>query len=486
MLMSSQMPFYGRKREHIVEQIMAGRYEYKGRRWKKISKQGKAFVDDLLVVDPDDRADTDEAMRASWLNRRYGATVRSPHMEELDNAKTSIKRFANYSKLRKVALMVVAHKSTSAEIGILRKVFQEYDKHGCGQLTYVEFKAALNEAGYTDEEYRQIFDAVDLDGTGHIRYTEFLAATIEAQGAISEERLAEAFDRLDSDDSGYISADNLREILGEDFPKDEIEMIIKEASKNGQISYSDFLALWEEQEEKKRDEIVQEITVLNQNRETMAPESDLSVLSNVSSDHSDVGASGGGDFLARSNFIEGKNLSERRIAELADFELKPERQAGSGRHVMFADAPVTIPSDILMADTSLNGNEPQDELVGTVVTPDVEIKDATPQLEAEKPIIEASKPQDEPAETVVIPDVEIKDATPAFEAFLEKTGVSSESATSKLREEDPVEAAVVASDGKVKDATPRLEMADDSENAAIVPETASKPQQVKHVATADI
>jgi len=178
MLMSSQMPFYGRKREHIVEQIMAGRYEYKGRRWKKISKQGKAFVDDLLVVDPDERADTDLALSASWLNRRYGATVRNPHMEEMDNAKSSIKRFSNYSKLRKVALMVVAHKSTSSEIGILRKVFQQYDAKGCGQLNYEEFKLALNEAGYTDEEYRHIFDAVDLDGTGLIRYTGALSLAL--------------------------------------------------------------------------------------------------------------------------------------------------------------------------------------------------------------------------------------------------------------------------------------------------------------------
>jgi hypothetical protein len=34
-------------------------------------------------------------------------------------------------------------------------------------------------------------------------YTEFLAATIEACGQIEEDRLAEAFDRLDSDDTGY-------------------------------------------------------------------------------------------------------------------------------------------------------------------------------------------------------------------------------------------------------------------------------------------
>lgn len=33
-------------------------------------------------------------------------------------------------------------------------------------------------------------------------YTEFLAATLEAHGYIEEERIAAAFDRLDSDDSG--------------------------------------------------------------------------------------------------------------------------------------------------------------------------------------------------------------------------------------------------------------------------------------------
>ena len=51
----------------------------------------------------------------------------------------------------------------------------------------------------------RIFEGVDLDGSGKIRYTEFLAATIEVHGAIDEERLAEAFDRIDCDDSGYIS-----------------------------------------------------------------------------------------------------------------------------------------------------------------------------------------------------------------------------------------------------------------------------------------
>jgi hypothetical protein len=42
-----------------------------------------------------------------------------PHEDEIDNAKNRMLKFAAYSKLQKVALMVVAHKSTTTEIGIL-------------------------------------------------------------------------------------------------------------------------------------------------------------------------------------------------------------------------------------------------------------------------------------------------------------------------------------------------------------------------------
>jgi calcium-dependent protein kinase len=160
MLLSSQMPFYGRKRSHIVEQIMKGKVVFKGRRWKRLSSQSKAFIQELLVIDPEERATAAEALSASWLNRRFGATVRNPYEEEIDSAQKSIIRFAGYNKLKKVALMVIAHRSSSEEIGILRKVFQKYDTARDGQLSYDEFRAALEDVGYDEEEYRKIFDAV--------------------------------------------------------------------------------------------------------------------------------------------------------------------------------------------------------------------------------------------------------------------------------------------------------------------------------------
>jgi hypothetical protein len=63
-------------------------------------------------------------------------------------------------------------------------------------------------------------------------YTEFLAATLEAHGHIEEERIADAFDRLDCDGSGYVSKEDLKEFLGNSATAKEIDDIIKEGDKD--------------------------------------------------------------------------------------------------------------------------------------------------------------------------------------------------------------------------------------------------------------
>eukprot|EP00977_Amphora_coffeiformis_P011476 scaffold2767_cov177-Amphora_coffeaeformis.AAC.50 len=138
----------------------------------------------------------------------------------------SMVNYTNYNKLKKVALMVIAHTSTSEEIGILRKVFEKYGAKKDGQLSHDEFQVAMADCGFSPEHSQEIFYAVDLDGSGKIRHAEFLAATIEANGAICEERLAEAFHRVDADDSGFASKENPQDTLGADFPQSEIDSIV--------------------------------------------------------------------------------------------------------------------------------------------------------------------------------------------------------------------------------------------------------------------
>lgn len=70
-----------------------------------------------------------------------------------------------------------------------------------------------------------------------------MAATIEAHGHIGEDRIAEAFDRIDSDDSGYISRQNLQDFLGDQCTKEQVDEIMESAdsNKDGRISYDEFL-----------------------------------------------------------------------------------------------------------------------------------------------------------------------------------------------------------------------------------------------------
>jgi hypothetical protein len=179
-----------------------------------------------------------------------------------------------------------------------------------------------------------------MDGSGSIRYTEFLAATIEAQGAINEERLAEAFDRLDADDSGYISAANLKEMLGAEFEEDDIDAIIKEADKtdDGKISYAEFLALWEDQNEQRREEVLSELSRLFP-AESFASQRTYSVGSSSRESSHDAE-----EVLSRASFIQQKAMSVRRTSRSTrtTAPLSPDTSE-SGKHVVFQETVTTIP-----------------------------------------------------------------------------------------------------------------------------------------------
>jgi len=122
---------------------------------------------------------------------------------------------------------------------------------------------------------------------------------------------------LDSDDSGYISAENLAEMLGDEFPNKEIDEIIKEAdlTKDHRISYPEFLALWESHSEDKRNHLYKDIqpsltSISSLGGDTDSEDFQLSYRS-VKSDmeEEDLVES---NILARANFIEGEHVSERK------------------------------------------------------------------------------------------------------------------------------------------------------------------------------
>jgi len=233
MLLSSQKPFYDKRRKKLIDKIMRAHFQFRGVLWEQVSSEAKDFVSKLLVLDPKERMSATQALNHAWLGKTFKLSDRRPTEDLMRDVHVHLVAYKNSSDLKKLALNVIAHKSSTDEIKNLRQVFDQYDENNDGSITFSEFKEVLaKETTLPEQEVRDIFESIDVNNNGHIMYTEFLAATLEARGNIEEERIAEAFDRIDSDDSGYISRENLKEILGPEYNNDQIDKIIGEADTN--------------------------------------------------------------------------------------------------------------------------------------------------------------------------------------------------------------------------------------------------------------
>ena len=258
MLLSSSLPFFGNTPPEIAEKIKRGQWSFTRKKWGSKSKESRSFIRTMLMQDSKDRPSATQAMENPWFEMIKGKeNQEDDHYDEpisldvMDRVQATIQTFAGYSHLKKLALLVVAHQSIDEEIGYLRRLFlQRFDTDkASANVSYPEFKDALMEYyDYTEKELSNMFTGIDIDGTGKISFTEFLAASIEAHGMIEEERIAEAFDRIDCDDSGYITVENLKDMLGDEVTDDFLNEILDEVKADTidkHITYEDFLGLWD-------------------------------------------------------------------------------------------------------------------------------------------------------------------------------------------------------------------------------------------------
>jgi len=244
MLISSSKPFHEKRRSRMIVKIKAGAYDFYSDTWAEVSAESKEFVKSLIIVDPEERLNAMDALKHNWLNEKFSLENRIPDKVFLESVGESIADYAEVGEFKKIALLLIAHKSSSSEIVELRKAFDAYDTTNNGVISLSEFKAAMNSsASYTENDVETIFKTLDTGNDGQIYYTEFLAATLEAHGRIVEETLADAFDRMDSDDTGFISVQNLRDFLGKDSSEEKVIKLMKEADLDGdgRISFEEFL-----------------------------------------------------------------------------------------------------------------------------------------------------------------------------------------------------------------------------------------------------
>ena len=161
MLLSTHRPFHHKRRKIMIDKIMRVDYTLNKVYWEPISNEAKDFVKNLLILDPKLRMNATIALQHKWLDKAFNLSDRKPEDNVSKAVDESLIHFRNTSQLKKIALNVIAHKSSTEEILQLRKVFDQYDKGNDGIITIEEFKDALEkETKYTDIEIKQLFDSI--------------------------------------------------------------------------------------------------------------------------------------------------------------------------------------------------------------------------------------------------------------------------------------------------------------------------------------
>jgi len=236
--------------QHMISKIINAEYHFGHEVWSTLSDESKSFVEKLIVKDPDHRMTAKQALGNIWLSETFQFLDNVPNSTTRELVERDLKKYQRNSAIKKIALNVIATRLSAKEIQELRKLFGQYDKKHTGVISLQEFESALKESEYSKSEIDEIFESIDLQVNGYINYTEFIAASLEAFGDIEEERVAEAFDRLDSDDSGFITRKNLVEFLGTG-ASDEIMDIIRanDTTLDGKISWPEFLQMFRESRE---------------------------------------------------------------------------------------------------------------------------------------------------------------------------------------------------------------------------------------------
>ena len=140
---------------------------------------------------------------------------------------------------------------TKVQIAEFKEVFSRFDKDGNGTITVKELDTVMRSLGHNPAELQEMVKAVQADdGSEAITSAEFLimmARVIQETDPAAE--LLAAFEELDDEGSGFISASDLRFLmtnLGERLTNAEVDEMIREADVNGdgQIDYCHRLLPW--------------------------------------------------------------------------------------------------------------------------------------------------------------------------------------------------------------------------------------------------
>ena len=143
---------------------------------------------------------------------------------------------------------------TEEEIATGKEIFEALDQDGDGKITTDDLNQALQNLGVelNEDQLKAIIAKADADGSGVVTWDEFLKV-LEKRPIKRriEAALRELFNEFDTDNSGFISPENLRQLINDAGYADQVtddditELISRvDTTGDGKISFDEFLAVF--------------------------------------------------------------------------------------------------------------------------------------------------------------------------------------------------------------------------------------------------
>jgi len=244
-LLCGYPPFAGDTDADILKKVKVGSFEFKSPEWDSISAGSKNLVTQMLTADPALRPSAEVLLGSPWLKFK-GTPEAVPIKEDFMKRLSS---FRSHSRLKKVALTVVAQQMKDGEIASLQNTFRSLDQNGDGMLSPEEIKEGLTKQGMkVPKALEDLLKSVDMNGSGNLDYTEFVAACLDKKLYMQRDVCWNAFRIFDLDGDGKITREELSKVLNGNSVKttlgeDKIESLIREVDEDGdgEIDFEEFV-----------------------------------------------------------------------------------------------------------------------------------------------------------------------------------------------------------------------------------------------------
>jgi len=243
-LLCGYPPFGGKTDAKILQRVEKGMYAFEGREWEVVTEAAKDIISQMLVLDIHQRAQASKLMTHKWFQvaATAPAAALGAHMVK------RLRAFAGMSRMKRLALVVLARTLTDNDVKRLRELFAAMDADQDGRIDSNDLHNALAKVGAAIEEseMQELFHASDVDGTGQIDYEEFIAAMLDSNRVAKRaEAVRRSFEELDKDGDGFISPEDIVKAMPRGSSIEIARQMVQEVDRNnkGKVDYKEFAAM---------------------------------------------------------------------------------------------------------------------------------------------------------------------------------------------------------------------------------------------------